>query len=143
MPTLALTKLVEQVLRKDIPALYSTEDVPVGQKEIRAKLFALASAATWYIAEASAQIWVDGEIAYVPLNEVKDPGEIVNIIMFGYADLHGQGYAAGAEWGYIPLEELSELRWCGVPRVELDAWFTPIKFDELIDEEGKLRCQKN
>ena len=98
--------LIQQLAALNIPPLYATESTPAEDKVICARLFALASAATWYIVEF-------------------DPEEQV---AFGYADL---GDPTCAEWGYVSIAELESLRWLGVPRVELDANFTPTKFGDL------------
>lgn len=98
--------LTQQIAPLDIPPLYSTESTPVEDKVIYARLFALDSAATWFIAEF-------------------DPEEQV---AFGYADL---GDPTCAEWGYVDVRELESLRWLGVPRVELDSHFTPTRFADL------------
>ena len=94
----------------------STDATPFSDKTIFARLFALGSAATWLISEY-------------------DPGEEV---AFGYADLLGQGSAGGAEWGYISIDELEELRFLGIPRVEVDAHFTPKPFRECVRPDGTI-----
>ena len=99
-------RLTNQLANLNIPPLYSTESTPAEVKVVCARLFALASAATWYIAEF-------------------DPEEQ---LAFGYADL---GDPTCAEWGYIDLRELESLRWLGVPRVELDRHFTSTRFGNL------------
>lgn len=93
-----------------IPALNATEKVDANDKIMHVRLFALASAATWLIAEY-------------------DPEEKV---AFGYADLNGAGREGGAEWGYISIEELESLKYLGIPRVERDVHFEPRKFSECI-----------
>lgn len=98
--------LTRQLAALNIPPLYSTESTPVEAKVICARLFALASAATWFVAEF-------------------DPEEQV---AFGYADL---GDPVSAEWGYVSVAELESLKWLGVPRVELDLHFTPTRFADL------------
>jgi hypothetical protein len=99
-------RLTRQLAALSIPPLYATESVEANNKTIFARLFALASAATWFIAEY-------------------DPEEQ---LAFGYADL---GDPTCAEWGYVDVRELELLRWLGVPRVELDLHFSPTKFAEL------------
>jgi len=99
-------QLSQQLAAVNIPPLYSTESTPVEDKVIHARLFALASAATWFIAEF-------------------DPTEQ---LAFGYAYL---GDPTCAEWGYVDVRELELLRWLGVPRVELDTHFTPTRFADL------------
>ncbi len=99
-------QLIQQLAALNIPPLYATESTPGEDKVIHARLFALASAATWLIAEF-------------------DPEQR---LAFGYADL---GDPTCAEWGYVSVAELEALRWMGVPRVELDLHFTPTKFGDL------------
>lgn len=99
-------KLTQKLAALNIPSLYATESTPAEDKTIHARLFALASAATWYVAEF-------------------DPE---HCLAFGYADL---GDPTCAEWGYISVAELESLRWLGIPRVELDLHFTPTKFADL------------
>lgn len=101
-----MEQLKQQLAALNIPPLYSTESTPAEDKVVCARLFALASAATWYVAEF-------------------DPEQG---LAFGYADL---GDPTCAEWGYIDLRELESLRWLGVARVELDLHFSPTKFAEL------------
>lgn len=99
-------QLTQQLAALNLPPLYATEATPSEDKVVCARLFALASAATWYVVEF-------------------DPEQG---LAFGYADL---GDPTCAEWGYIDLRELELLRWLGVPRVELDTNFTPTCFRDL------------
>lgn len=98
------------------PKLYSTDGTSFDDKTIHARLFALGSAATWLIAEY-------------------DPDERV---VFCYCDLYGTGPQGGAEWGYTSLEELEELKFGLIPRVEVDAYFTPKPFKECISTGGLI-----
>lgn len=99
-------QLTLQLAALNIPPLYATEPTPAEDKLIVARLFALASVATWYVAEY-------------------DPEQG---LAFGYADL---GDPTCAEWGYVSIAELESLRWLGVPRVELDVHFTSTRFADL------------
>lgn len=103
-------------LPSNLPSLDSTESTPFAEKTIQTRLFALGSAATWLIAEY-------------------DPEER---IAFGYADLFGQGSAGGAEWGYVSIEELEELRFLGVPRIEVDSGFQPRPFADCVRPDGTI-----
>ena len=103
-------------LPPDLPPLDSTDSTPFAEKTIHARLFALGSAATWLIAEY-------------------DPEEKV---AFGYADLFGQGSAGGAEWGFVSIEELESFTFMGIPRVEVDAHFTPKPFGECVRPDGTI-----
>lgn len=103
-------------LPSNIPPLYATEKVDTDDKVMYARLFALNSAATWLVAEF-------------------DPEEGV---IYGYCDLYGQGREGGAEWGYTSLAELESLKFMGIPRVEVDAHFTPKTFKECISPDGRI-----
>lgn len=116
MNTATTTALRHELTRAQLPDLYATEETPAEEKIIKARLFALGSAATWLIAE------MDPESG----------------LMFGYADLRGDGPDGGAEWGYASLDELEALTFCGIPRVELDAHFTPKPFAQCVDKQGKI-----
>ena len=96
-----------------IPPLYATEQVDADEKVMHARLFALGSAATWLIAEY-------------------DPEEKV---AFGYCFLSNP---EDAEWGYVSIAELESLKFMGIPRVELDAHFTPKPFKECISPDGRI-----
>lgn len=98
--------LIQQLAALNIPPLFATESIPAEDKVVCARLFALASAATWYVAEFDRE----------------------QCLAFGYADL---GDPTCAEWGYVSIAELESLRWLGVPRVELDLHFTPTRFGDL------------
>ena len=103
-------------LPTNLPPLDSTDSTPFAEKTIIARIFALRSAATWLIAEY-------------------DPEEKV---AFGYADLFGQGSSGGAEWGYVSIEELESLKFMGIPRVELDAHFSPRRFADCVRPDGSI-----
>lgn len=111
-------KLHEKLVKLGIPALYSTEGKPESERVIYAKCFALASGATWLISE------------YNPEEK----------LAFGYTDLFGTGSQGGACWGYISIEELEELVWINIPRVEFDRYFSKKLFTKCIDDEGRIRC---
>jgi hypothetical protein len=81
--------------------LYSQEEVSV--PIVHCKLFDTAGSATWYLTE------YDGET-------------------------RAFGYVTGLdtpEWGYVSLSELSALKLRGIPRIEVDMYFTPKPFSEL------------
>lgn len=109
-------RLITDQLAKTLPTVGSTSDKSAKDIVIGAKLFALGSAATWLVAEYDAE----------------------NNLIFGYADLFGQGTAGGAEWGYTSLDELGSLRYMGIPRVERDIHFKPRPFAECVDCEGRI-----
>lgn len=134
MPTMTQSKLRSKIFGAGIPALYSGEQTPLEQKVVKARLFALASAATWLILEASAV--VDGE--YKPLADVKDGDDVEDVIMFGYADLFGQGPSGGAELGYVALSELESLKFGIIPRIEFDEHFEPKLYPQCFSPEGRI-----
>lgn len=103
-------------LTPNLPQLDSADSTPFAEKTIVARLFALGSAATWLIAEYDTE----------------------EKVAFGYADLFGQGSSGGAEWGYVSIEELESLKFMGIPRVELDAHFTPRPFAECVRADGTI-----
>jgi hypothetical protein len=103
-------------LPTNTPPLDTSDATPFSDKTIFARLFALGSAATWLIAEY-------------------DPEER---IAFGYCDLFGQGASGGAEWGYVSIGELEELKFMGIPRVELDAHFTSKSFADCVRADGTI-----
>jgi hypothetical protein len=81
--------------------LYTQEEV--SDPMVHAKLFDTGGAGTWYITE------YDGEDR-----------------TFGYVTGLGDN-----EWGYVTLSELAALRLRGIPRIEVDLYFTPKPFSEL------------
>ena len=95
--------LLTQELRRKLPDLYATEEVPVDQKTLWVKFFSLASDWRWYAAE------FDGTDTF-----------------FGYVD------GDFPEWGYFSLSEMQSARGAnGVPLIERDTHFRPITFTQL------------
>ena len=88
---------------KKIPKLYETEGIPAQDKIIYEHFF--IGSADWYIAE------FDG----------KD-------LFFGYANL---GDPDNAEWGYISLAELRDLKVGPGIEVDRDLYWTPKKASEI------------
>lgn len=103
-------------LPKNIPALYAQEKTPSEDQMVYARLFALGSAATWLVTEFNPQ----------------------DKVIYCYADLYGQGKQGGAEWGYSSIREMEELKFLGIPRIEVDLHFTPKKFSECVTEDGRI-----
>ncbi len=91
---------------KRLPKTYGTEKIPIDEKIVYLHYFYGQS--DWYIVE-------------------KDMIEEEQQQAFGYAILNDD--MQNAEWGYISIEELKSTN-----RVELDFYFTPIKFGELKKE---------
>lgn len=109
-------ELIPNNIAREIPKVghYALSDE--SEIVITVKLFALASSACWLVAEFDPRTGV----------------------MFCYADIFGEGRIGGAEWGYTYIQELESIRWLGIPRVERDLYFTPTKFTECVDKEGKI-----
>jgi hypothetical protein len=109
-----MSKLIPAAVAATIPALYAQEEIedPI----VHVKLFALASGATWYLTEFSALA----------------PDGTPNL-GFGLCCLS----LGGDELGYVSLDELEALRWCGIPRVERDVFFTPTPLSTI---RAKLAC---
>lgn len=95
-------KPTEEELAK-LPPYRSTESIPLEDKLIHMHFF--IGACDWYIAE------------YDPEYRV----------FFGFANL---GDPQNAEWGDIPLDELTEINIRGV-EIDRDLYWKPKKFDEI------------
>ena len=90
---------------RSIPKLYDTEKVPAGDKMIPLHYF--SASGDWYIAELDTGSWT----------------------AFGYAKL--ASHPEGAEWGYISLHELEQVKvHGGLVIVERDMYWTPRSFRE-------------
>jgi hypothetical protein len=135
MPTITKSKLRAKLEAAGIPLLYTNENTPLEQQPVRARLFALGSGATWLIMEATAHT-KDGKEK--TLADAKDD-ELEEVIMFGYADLFQQGTAGGAELGYMSLNEMEELRFGIIPRIEFDEHFTPKPYAECVFPDGRIK----
>lgn len=135
MPTMQKSKLRQQLEKADIPLLYTNEKTPIEQQICKARLFALASGATWLIMEATAHTKSGEEKS---LADAKDD-ELEDVIMFGYADLFQQGTAGGAELGYMALSEMEALKFGPIPRIEFDEHFTPRPYAECVLPDGRIK----
>ena len=118
------SKIAEQLQKLKLPSIESSSNEGEAEHTVHAKLFGLACAATWLI------------IGYDPPEDPSDPED--EGLVFCYADLHGQGRAGGAEWGYSSVAEMSALKWAGIPRVELDTNFKPLPFTKCVNGDGKI-----
>ena len=78
-------QLLTDAIKKILPPLYSTEDIPCAEKEIVVRFFNPMGSQSWEIAEGSEE---DGDW-----------------LLFGKCDL---GFDM-AEWGYVSLSELESL----------------------------------
>ena len=102
-------KLMTKALEKKLPALYSTDDVPLEDKVIIMKFFNPVGAATWYIVEGDKEG-----------NDYR---------LFGYADL---GLGPGmAEWGNVMLSDLENVKLPFGMGIERDRGFGGMKFKEV------------
>ena len=79
-------QLLTDKIKKALPSLYSTEDIPCEDKQVVVKFFNPLGSQTWEIVEGSEE--PDGEW-----------------MLFGKCDL---GY--GPEWGYVMLSELESIK---------------------------------
>lgn len=77
-------KLLTNDIKRSLPALYSTENIPANMKTILAKFFNPVGAGTWYVVEGDEQ--EDGDWVF-----------------FGLVDLLEK------EWGYFTLSELESV----------------------------------
>ena len=98
-------KLLTQEIRKRLPALYTTEEIPLEEKVAQVKFFSPYNGWRWYAVE------FDGED-----------------IFWGYVE----GWEN--EWGTFSLSELSGATIAGglVPAIERDCFFTPKKVGEIL-----------
>lgn len=101
-------KLLTKAIEKTIPALCSTEETALNDKTIVCKYFALGSSWTWYVVEGERQ--EDGDYLF-----------------FGLVDGHER------EWGYFSLEQLLRIKWHGIPGIERDLHFTPVKVKDCSE----------
>ena len=101
-------KLLTNEIERRIPALYSTEEIETKDKTIVCKFFAIGSGWTWYVVEGQRQ-------------------EDDDYLFFGLVHGHEK------EWGYFSLEELLTVKWHGIPGVERDIHFAPVKVGDCSE----------
>jgi hypothetical protein len=101
-------KLLTKEIESEIPAFYSTEEITTQDKTIVCKFFALGSGWTWYVVEGERQ-------------------ENGDYLFFGLVD------GLEKEWGYFTLHELELIKWHGIPGVERDLHFEPVKVGECSE----------
>lgn len=101
-------KLLTQEIKKQLPKLYATEDVPQDNKEVICKFFNPCGAGSWYVVEGEEQ---DGDF-----------------IFFGLVDLHEK------EWGYFSLTELQNVRLKFGLGIERDIPFSKCTIGEIQKE---------
>ena len=86
--------LLTKELRRQLPKLYETEDIPTEEKRVIVKFFTPDSSWTWYAVE------FDGDDTF-----------------FGLVDGHDR------EWGYFSLSELEAVRGPLGLKIERDRYF--------------------
>ena len=94
-------KLLTKTLKKQIPALYATESVPLEEKVVVAKFFNPIGVGTWYVLEGQEQ---DGDFVF-----------------FGLVDLNNK------ELGYFTLSELESIKLPYGFKIERDIHFSKEK----------------
>ena len=99
-------KLITKELQKNIPAIYSTEEIPLNDKIAVAKFFNPCGAGTWYVIEG----------------QVEDDGDF---LCFGLVDLHEK------EFGYFSVGELESIRLPFGLTIERDLHFVPKAIGEI------------
>lgn len=101
-------KLLTKELTTKLPKLYSTDSIPLEEKEIICKFFNPCGAGTWYVLEGEAQ---DDDF-----------------IFFGLVDLHEK------ELGYFSLNELQSVRLPFGLKIERDIHFSNSKLGQFLDK---------
>lgn len=101
-------KLLTKEILKKLPALYSTEEIPAGEKKIAIKFFTPDAQWTWYAIEGEKQ--EDGDYLF-----------------FGLVD------GIEKELGYFTLNQLKEVRGSLNLSVERDMYFDGHTLAEFMD----------
>lgn len=101
-------KLLTKEIINKIPKFYSTENIPLSEKEIVCKFFNPCGSGTWYVIEGQEE---DGDF-----------------IFFGLVDLHEK------EFGYFSLNELQSLKLPFGLTIERDLHFSLEKVSSYWDE---------
>lgn len=111
--------LLTAEIRRSLPALYSTEDIPTADKVIVVKFFNPYGAGTWYATE------FDGEDSF-----------------FGYVTGLGSD-----EWGYFSLSEMESCPAFifgrsrkDIQGIERDAFWKPKTLKEAAEDEPSLKA---
>lgn len=107
-------QLLPDELRREIPVLYSQENVKTQEKTVYAKFFFSAADWTWFVIEGKQ--------------------EIDDYVFFGFV----VGFAE--EWGYFTLNELENINVEHLT-VERDLHFAPGKFCDVIAQFRSERGQ--
>ena len=110
-------KLLTKALEARLPKLGATEDIPLREKRVICKFFALGTAWSWYVLEGERQ--PDGDVLF-----------------FGFVK------GLEAELGYFSLRELEklQLKWAlggrslgTIPLVERDLYFGDHVLGEVLE----------
>lgn len=101
-------KLLTQKIRRQIPALYATEETPLRDKTVVCKFFTPDSAWTWYVIEGSPEgedfcFWgfvqgLEGEFGYFMLSELESCRGPLGLPI--ERDLHFEG---------VPVRDVKEI----------------------------------
>lgn len=103
-------KLLTEELKKKIPPLYSTEEVPFKDKVFICKFFTPWSNWTWYC--------VEGE-----------PAEGGDFLFYGFVE------GLEKEWGYFTLKELESVTGPGGLKIERDLHFENVPARKILNIE--------
>ena len=98
-------KLLTQEIKRKLPKIYATEQIPLPEKTIICKFFNPCGIGTWYCIEGQQ--------------------EEDDFIFFGLVDLHEK------EFGYFSLRELEEINLAMGLKIERDLWFSPSKVSKF------------
>lgn len=101
-------KLLTKAIVSKIPKLYSTEEIPTQDKIIVCKFFAIGSGWTWYVVEGERQ-------------------ENDDFLFYGLVD------GLELEWGYFTHGELLSVMWHGIPGIERDLYFEPVRVADCTE----------
>lgn len=99
-------KLMTKELIESLPPLYSTDDVPLLEKEAVIKFFTPDASWTWYVVEGQQ--------------------EEDNVVFFGYVE------GLEHEWGYFDLKQLEVVRGPLNLPVERDIYFGKKKMKDIL-----------
>jgi hypothetical protein len=101
-------KLLTKELINKMPKIYSTDSIPLSEKDVICKFFNPCGIGTWYVLEG----------------EVQDE----DFIFFGLVDLHEK------ELGYFSLNELQSIRLPFGLKIERDLHFSKTKLSRFLDK---------
>ena len=115
-PRSVYKQLMTKEVIKNLPPLYSTEEIPTENKTVVLKFFNPCGAQTWYVTE--------GE--QIEDQEVENTGGLPDYMFFSYAD----GFPF-PEWGYVTLAQLVGLELPFGLNIERDIHFQPCSFKDI------------